>query len=46
MACIAGGIAEAHYGSVPEHIRKFAFELLDARLQAVVRAFAEKYGNR
>jgi ADP-ribosylglycohydrolase len=43
MACIAGGIAEAFYGGVPEYIRQPAFERLDAALQSVVTEFIEKY---
>ena len=39
LACIAGGIAEAYYGGVPETIREKTFERLDARLAGVVREF-------
>lgn len=46
MACIAGGIAEAYYGSVPDHIGREALSRLDARLQTIVRQFTVKYGNR
>jgi ADP-ribosylglycohydrolase len=44
MACIAGAIAEAFYGGVPEHIRAQALARLDARLLTVVRAFNERFG--
>jgi ADP-ribosylglycohydrolase len=44
MACIAGGIAEAFYGGVPEQISKQAFDLLDERLQGIVGQFNAKYG--
>lgn len=43
MACIAGGIAEAFYGGVPEDIRKQALGSLDERLQSVVAEFVAKY---
>ena len=46
MACIAGGIAEAYYGGVPEHISTQAIDRLDQRLQSIVTAFAARYGNR
>ena len=44
IACIAGSIAEAHYGGVPEEIQAEVLRRLDDRLRAVVFAFAEKYG--
>ena len=46
MACIAGGIAEAFYGSVPEIIRSQVTELLDPRLRNIVAEFETKYGTR
>ena len=46
MACIAGAIAEAYYGSVPEHIRRPVLERLDDRLLGVVNEFTETYGSR
>ncbi|MFM7168269.1 MAG: ADP-ribosylglycohydrolase family protein [Planctomycetaceae bacterium] len=46
MACIAGGIAEAFYGCVPDHITARVFDLLDTRLRHVAVEFIEKYGNR
>jgi ADP-ribosylglycohydrolase len=45
MACIAGGIAEAYYGEVPEVIRAQALALLDHRLRAVVEEFSARYGR-
>lgn len=42
MACIAGGIAEAFYGGIPEDIKKRAFDLLDERLQSVVAEFVAR----
>jgi ADP-ribosylglycohydrolase len=46
MACIAGGIAEAFYGSVPDDISAPVFDLLDARLRDIAVEFIHKYGNR
>lgn len=46
MACIAGGIAEAFYGSVPDHISAWVFASLDRRLRNIAVEFIDKYGNR
>jgi len=46
MACIAGGIAEAFYGAVPDDISKRVVNLLDKRLQLLTSTFIERYGNR
>jgi len=46
MACIAGAIAEAFYGVVPDHIRGPVLERLDDRLEGVIEEFAERYGER
>lgn len=46
QACITGGIAEAYYAGVPEHIAEPALERLDPRLRAVVEAFGEQFGLR
>jgi len=45
LACIAGGIAEAFYGEIPELISEKAFSLLDDKLRHVVEAFRERYGE-
>jgi ADP-ribosylglycohydrolase len=45
MACIAGGIAEAHYGGMPEVIRERALALLDERLRGIVEEFVGRYGG-
>lgn len=42
-ACIAGGIAEAFYGEIPDNIRKFCYSRLDVSLKSVVNEFCEKY---
>jgi ADP-ribosylglycohydrolase len=44
MACIAGGIAEAFYGGVPEPIRDEVMARLDDRLRSVVEAFYARLG--
>ncbi len=46
MACIAGGIAEAYYGGVPEEIRRKALEYLDARLTKTINAFLTRFMDR
>ncbi len=43
IACISGGIAEAYYGGVPELIREFALERLDAPLKRILDDFRQKY---
>lgn len=43
LACITGGIAEAHYGGVPPHIAKPAMAALDDRLRGIVTAFRARY---
>ena len=44
QACIAGGIAEAFYGGVPEDIRGQVLDLLTCDLGAVVARFEGRYG--
>jgi ADP-ribosylglycohydrolase len=43
MACIAGGIAEAFYGGVPEDICNGTLGILDDRLRGVVKEFRDRY---
>jgi ADP-ribosylglycohydrolase len=43
IACIAGGIAHAYYGGVPEAIREQTLARLDQRLRDVVAAFEARY---
>jgi len=45
LACIAGAMAEAHYGSVPDAIQREVMERLDAPLRAEVIDFARTYGT-
>ncbi len=44
LACIAGAMAEAHYGCVPEAIQAEVVTRLDPVLRAEVAAFAHRYG--
>ena len=43
LACMAGGIAQAHFGGVPELITSRVYELLDNRLANLTREFAESF---
>jgi ADP-ribosylglycohydrolase len=43
MACIAGGIAEAYYGDIPENILSEVRRILDPRLLDIANKFYEKY---
>src|SRR5215471_3467447 len=44
LACIAGAVAEAHYGGVPSHIAVPAMAMLDDRLRHIVVRFCRRYG--
>lgn len=46
MACIAGGIAEAFYGDVPDGIRTRALNALDEPLRRIVDEFVTRFGCR
>ena len=45
MACIAGAIAEAFYGGVPDHIAEPVLARLDDRLRGVVAEFRQRFGT-
>lgn len=45
LACIAGGIAEAFYGGVPENIATQAMASLDDELRKVLVRFREEHGK-
>lgn len=50
MACIAGGIAEAFYGEIPQYIADFCDMRLDGSLKKIIKNFIEaangqKYGK-
>ena len=44
LACIAGAMAEAHYGHVPDAIQAEALARLDSALRTEVFRFARRYG--
>lgn len=46
MACIAGGIAEAFFGGVPDEIASRTLAALDDRLRGVVTEFRERFADR
>ncbi len=43
LACMAGGIAQAYFGGVPEAITSRVYELLDDKLANLTRKFAESF---
>jgi ADP-ribosylglycohydrolase len=43
IACMAGGIAEAFYGGVPQDIADFALAKLDDALREVIAVFEQTY---
>jgi len=43
LTCITGGIAQAFYGGVPEHIQSKVYDKLDERLGEITRRFMEMY---
>ena len=42
-ACIAGGIAEAFYRRIPDHIREFCDLRIDGTIKNTVREFCDRY---
>jgi ADP-ribosyl-[dinitrogen reductase] hydrolase len=44
LACIAGGIAEAWYGSIPDHLQEFATPRIPEPLSALLQEFRATYG--
>jgi ADP-ribosylglycohydrolase len=40
---MAGGIAHAFYGGVPDEISRRVYEILDEELSIVTRTFMQKY---
>jgi ADP-ribosylglycohydrolase len=43
IACIAGGIAHAYYGPLPEWIERELFIRLDDRMEATIDRFAKRF---
>jgi ADP-ribosylglycohydrolase len=46
IACMAGGIAEAFYGQIPDDIVKSSFAVLDVELADVIYRFYKSYPHR
>ena len=44
QACIAGGIAEAYYKEIPEHIKRFCDGRISSSIRTVIKDFRQKYG--
>ncbi|MDM8000147.1 MAG: ADP-ribosylglycohydrolase family protein [Dehalococcoidia bacterium] len=45
IACMTGGIAQAYYGRIPDHILRKTREILDPELLKVVDLFEARYGR-
>ncbi|MBQ3074411.1 MAG: ADP-ribosylglycohydrolase family protein [Ruminococcus sp.] len=43
QACIAGGIAEAYYKEIPEHIKRFCDSRIDYTIKSVVKDFYSEF---
>jgi ADP-ribosylglycohydrolase len=43
LGCIAGAVAEAHYGGVPAHIESGTVAVLDDRLRTVLQRFRQRH---
>lgn len=43
QACIAGGIAEAYYKEIPEHIKQFCDGRIDHSIKDIIKYFNKKY---
>lgn len=43
MACVAGGIAEAFYKEIPEHIKNFCWLKIDYTIKSTALEFCKKY---
>jgi len=44
LACMAGGIAQAFFGGVPEEITNRVYKVLDTELGSMTRKFTEQFG--
>ncbi len=44
LACIAGGVAEAFYGGVPEDLERHALAMIDERLAVTIQLFRKQFG--
>lgn len=43
IACMAGGIAEAYYGGVPDHIQDAVMARLDSNIREIVTRFSKQF---
>ena len=43
QACIAGGIAEAYYKDIPEHIKRLCDNRIDGALKSIIKNFNKTY---
>lgn len=43
QACISGGIAEAYYKEIPEHIKRFCDSKIDGTIKSVVKEFNKRF---
>lgn len=43
MACIAGGIAEAYYHTIPENIHSFCYSKIDSTIKSVIKEFTQTF---
>lgn len=43
IACITGGIAQAYYKEIPEHMERPVYFLLDANFRRIIQQFNQKY---
>lgn len=46
QACISGGIAEAYYKEIPEHIKRFCDGRIDGSIKSAVNEFIKQYGRK
>jgi ADP-ribosylglycohydrolase len=45
IACIAGGIAHAYYGRLPQAIQREVFQRIDEKMEAVIDDFSSRYSS-
>jgi ADP-ribosylglycohydrolase len=45
LACITGGVAEAFYGGVPDHIQRQVSLRVPQEFLTTIEAFQKKYGE-
>lgn len=45
LACITGGIAQAFYGNIPDHIQLKVYDILSNQLKEVTKNFMKTFGR-